>query len=184
MQDSVSININLIKEESRREAIPKGYKCTPTLVKFKKEGPVEVFTPDSVLYANLNYHEDLLDGLCEYYDRGVLIEKISYKNGKEDGWSCVFENGKEKEKISEKTTKNLDEEDRSIEEKYDDFKELEMDLKSNNIAIKIVIIVIVIKSRKLLHTHILLGIRMIMIMLYSLMQMDSILLKKQKNYIN
>ena len=48
------------------------------------------------------------------------------------------------EKISEKTTKNLDEEDLSIEEKYDDFKELEMDLKSNNIAIKIVIIVIVI----------------------------------------
>ena len=41
------------------------------------------------------YHEDLLDGLCEYYDRGVLIEKISYKNGKEDGWGCVFENGKE-----------------------------------------------------------------------------------------
>ena len=50
----------------------------------------------------------------------------------------------DKEKISEKTTKNLDEEDLSIEEKYDDFKELEMDLKSNNIAIKIVIIVIVI----------------------------------------
>ena len=95
MQDSVSININLIKEERKREAIPKGYKCTPTLVNGKKEGPVEVFTPDSVLYANLIYHEDLLDGLCEYYDRGVLIEKISYKNGKEDGWGCVFENGKE-----------------------------------------------------------------------------------------
>ena len=49
-----------------------------------------------------------------------------------------------KEKISEKTTKNLDEEDLSIEEKYDDFKELEMDLKSNNIAIKVVGIVFVI----------------------------------------
>ena len=52
-----------------------------------------------------------------------------------------------------------------IEEKYDDFKELEMDLKSNNIAIKIVIIVIVIKSRKLLHTHVILGIRMNLIMI-------------------
>ena len=43
MQDSVSININLIKEERKREAIPKGYKCTPTLVNGKKEGSVEVF---------------------------------------------------------------------------------------------------------------------------------------------
>lgn len=50
----------------------------------------------------------------------------------------------DKEIISEKSTENLDEEDLSIEEKYDDFKELEKDLKSNNIAIKIVGIVFLI----------------------------------------
>ena len=50
----------------------------------------------------------------------------------------------DKEKISEATKENLDEEDLSIEEKYDDFKELEKDLNSNNIAIKIVIIVFLI----------------------------------------
>ena len=50
----------------------------------------------------------------------------------------------DKEIISEKNTENLDEEDLSIEEKYDDFKELEKDLKSNNIAIKVVGIVFVI----------------------------------------
>lgn len=50
----------------------------------------------------------------------------------------------DKESISERATENLDEEDLSIEEKYDDFKELERDLKSNNLAIKIVVIVIVI----------------------------------------
>ena len=65
MQDFVSININLIKEESKREAFPKGYKCSSTIVNGKKEGSVEVFIVDSVLYANLIYHEDLLDGLCE-----------------------------------------------------------------------------------------------------------------------
>ena len=95
MQDSASININLIKEENKRESIPSGYKYISTVVNDKKEGSVEVFTADSLLYANLIYHEDLLDGLCEYYDRGVLVEKIHYKNGKEDGWGCVFENGKE-----------------------------------------------------------------------------------------
>ena len=50
----------------------------------------------------------------------------------------------DKEMISEKTEDNLDEEDLSIEEKYDDFKELEKDLKSNNMAIKVVIIIFVI----------------------------------------
>lgn len=50
----------------------------------------------------------------------------------------------DKEIISEKSTESLDEEDLSIEEKYDDFKELEKDLKSNNIAIKVVGIVFLI----------------------------------------
>lgn len=50
----------------------------------------------------------------------------------------------DKEEISTKTDENLDEEDLSIEDKYDDFKELEKDLKSNNIAIKVVGIVFVI----------------------------------------
>ena len=65
MQDSVSININLIKEESKRESIPSGSKYSSTVVNDKKEGSVEVFIADSVLYANLICHEDLLDGLCE-----------------------------------------------------------------------------------------------------------------------
>ena len=50
----------------------------------------------------------------------------------------------DKEKISSKTNENLDDEDLSIEEKYEDFKELERDLKSNNIAIKLVGIVFII----------------------------------------
>lgn len=50
----------------------------------------------------------------------------------------------DKEDICKKSKENLDEEDISIEDKYDDFKELEEDLKSNNLAIKIVVIVFVI----------------------------------------
>ena len=50
----------------------------------------------------------------------------------------------DKERISEQARDNLDDEDLSIEENYDDFKELERDLKSNNIAIKIVIVVFII----------------------------------------
>lgn len=50
----------------------------------------------------------------------------------------------DKEKISEATKENLDEEDLSIEEKYDDFKELEKDLNSNNIAIRVIIIIFLV----------------------------------------
>ena len=50
----------------------------------------------------------------------------------------------DKEKISNNTTDNLDEEDLSIEEKYEDFKELERDLKSNNIAIKVISIIFIL----------------------------------------
>lgn len=50
----------------------------------------------------------------------------------------------DKENISQKTKDNLDEEDLNIEDKYDDFKELEKDLNSNNIAIKVVGIVFLI----------------------------------------
>lgn len=50
----------------------------------------------------------------------------------------------DKEAISEKSNENLDEEDLNIESEYDDFKELERDLNSNNIAIKIVGIVFLI----------------------------------------
>lgn len=50
----------------------------------------------------------------------------------------------DKENISQKTKENLDEEDLNIEDKYDDFKELEKDLNSNNIAIKVVGVVFLI----------------------------------------
>ena len=50
----------------------------------------------------------------------------------------------DKEKISEASLENLDEEDLSIEEKYDDFMELENELKSNSIAIKLVVIIFLI----------------------------------------
>lgn len=50
----------------------------------------------------------------------------------------------DKENISQKTKDNLDEEDLNIEDKYDDFKELEKDLNSNNNAIKVVGIVFLI----------------------------------------
>ena len=72
MQDSASININLIKEESKRESIPVGYKYSSTVVNDKKEGSVEVFTADSLLYANL-----IVMKICSMVYVNSMIEEYS-----------------------------------------------------------------------------------------------------------
>ena len=50
----------------------------------------------------------------------------------------------DKEKISETSLENLDEEDLSIESKFEDFMELEKELKSNSLAIKLVVIIFLV----------------------------------------
>ena len=72
MQDSVSININLIKEENKRESIPSGYKYSSTVVNDKKEGSVEAFIADSVLYANL-----IVMKICSMVYVNSMIEEYS-----------------------------------------------------------------------------------------------------------
>ena len=82
-------------EKNKRILFPEG--CTSNLkfVNGRKEGKCEVFNSNSTLYAILMYHEDKLNGICEFYDNGNLKEKISYINDIEEGWGCDVENGKE-----------------------------------------------------------------------------------------
>lgn len=87
-------NIQLGRQFSETQ-LPEGCTYTPTVLNGKKEGQVTVFSKDSLLYAILNFHEDRLEGICEYYDKGLLKEKITYKNGVPDGWGCLYENSKE-----------------------------------------------------------------------------------------
>ena len=67
-------------EKNKRILFPEG--CTSNLkfVNGSKEGKCEVYNSNSTLYAILMYHNDKLNGICEFYDNGNLKEKVSYIN--------------------------------------------------------------------------------------------------------
>lgn len=56
-----------------------------------------VFDENGKLFAKLYYSEGKLNGLCEFYENGVLVEKRTYVDDVADGWGCTIENGKEKQ---------------------------------------------------------------------------------------
>ena len=74
---------------------PEGCIFNPILVNGKKNGVHDVLTKDGFLYARLPYKDDILEGVCEFYNNGFLKEKITYKNGKPNGWGCNYENNEE-----------------------------------------------------------------------------------------
>ena len=74
---------------------PEGCIFNPILVNGKKNGVHDVLTKDGLLYARLHYNDDILEGVCEFYNSGFLKEKITYKNGKPNGWGCNYENNEE-----------------------------------------------------------------------------------------
>ena len=91
-------NIQVKRVESEvvcDEVIPEGCKFTPNLVNGMKEGTMDVFTKEDILYAVLSYHNDKLDGLCEFFEEGLLKEKVTYQNGKPEGWGCEYQNSME-----------------------------------------------------------------------------------------
>lgn len=61
----------------------------------KKEGRVIVKDEDGHVFRVLQFKNDLLNGLCEFYSRGRLIEKRMFLNDKEEGWSCEITRGRE-----------------------------------------------------------------------------------------
>ena len=61
----------------------------------KKEGNVVVYDEERMIYAELQYHEDKLNGNCCFYEDGVEKEKICYENDIANGWSYIVVDGKE-----------------------------------------------------------------------------------------
>ena len=66
-------------------SLPPGYIWNPRISNYGKEGYVVVYNNDGMIYAELCYHHDMLEGVCYFYEEGFLKEKISYKNDMIDG---------------------------------------------------------------------------------------------------
>ena len=88
-------NIQLTIAPAHGFTLPHGYNWNPSIVNGKKEGKVEVFTEEGMLFAELFYHEGKLEGECSFFEEGSIKEKVMYKNDVLNGWSRFYKNGKE-----------------------------------------------------------------------------------------
>lgn len=91
----MTINIELSDILSKGFELPSGYSWDVNVQDGKKEGVVKVLNEEGVLYAELVYKNDQLNGECTFYEDGEIKEKIMYKDDIADGWSSMFEDGKE-----------------------------------------------------------------------------------------
>lgn len=88
-------NINVKQEKISGFSLPPGYSWNPTYVNGLKEGTVNVNDEFGSLYAKLSYHQDMLNGLCFFYEKGRVTQKITFVNDVAEGWGCDCALGKE-----------------------------------------------------------------------------------------
>ena len=91
----VKNNIQLSLQSPKGFVLPTGCHWDPSVGTGVKDGIVQVLTDDGMLFAQLSYKKDKLDGECLFYDEGRACERVNYQNDIKHGWSTSFENGKE-----------------------------------------------------------------------------------------
>lgn len=93
MSSDEGINIELADVISKGFSLPPG--CTWNVNgNEKKEGKVVVMNEEGLIYAELQYKNDELNGDCIFYEEGEIKEKIMYVNDVAEGWSYTYEDGK------------------------------------------------------------------------------------------
>ena len=86
----------LTKDQTEKGfVLPEGYTWDAKLIDGKKEGKVTVEDEYGCISCVLHFHDDKLNGLCEFYELGCLVERRTFVNGIEEGWGCEIENWKE-----------------------------------------------------------------------------------------
>ena len=71
--------------------LPDGYSWDANLIDGKKEGKITVKDEYGCVSCVLHCHNDKLNGICEFYNEGTLVEKRTYVNNVEEGWACEIE---------------------------------------------------------------------------------------------
>lgn len=94
--DKEGINIELADVLSKGFSLPPGYTWNAKSNE-KKEGKVVVMNDEGIIFAELQYKNDELNGECIFYEDGNIKEKIMYVNDVAEGWSYTYKDGKEAE---------------------------------------------------------------------------------------
>lgn len=91
------INIELVDVISKGFVLPPGFTQNATIDGGKKEGTITVMNEEGLIYAELQYKNNELNGECIFYEEGDIKEKITYVNDIADGWSYTYKDGKEEQ---------------------------------------------------------------------------------------
>lgn len=89
------LSINPIGLTKNGFVIPDGYSWDATLKDGKKEGVVKVHDNYGCLSHILHFRNDQLNGICEFYNYGSLVEKRTFVNNVAEGWGCKIKYRKE-----------------------------------------------------------------------------------------
>ena len=75
--------------------LPPNHSWDAQLINGKKKGIVTVKDEYGRISHKLEYVNDQLNGIAEFYNHGELVEKRTFVNNIEEGWSCEYKRGRE-----------------------------------------------------------------------------------------
>lgn len=88
-------NISIKGISNQGFILPDGYTWKVDFQYGKKEGKATVWNDKQLVSAVLYYSNDKLNGLCSFYENGLLFSTFTFVDDIKEGWSCKYENGKE-----------------------------------------------------------------------------------------
>ena len=87
------MNLSFQEDQLQKGFVLKeGYSWDAKLIDGKKNGRVIVKNEEEGWVSNvLQYENDKLNGICEFYDVGTLVEKRTFVNDIAEGWAWRIE---------------------------------------------------------------------------------------------
>ena len=90
--DNKTSNIVVNNEILHDFSFPENSTMEVKYINGKKEGTANVYSSKMTRIAILNYRNDVVDGLCIFFnERGMKIKEAIYEKGVHNGWGCEYE---------------------------------------------------------------------------------------------
>ena len=85
--ETINIIVGEVQQRGGILTFPEDAVFEPSMPEGQREGQVTVNSKDEIRLAVLNYENDMLNGLCKFFENLLLTKQITFVNGKMEGWS-------------------------------------------------------------------------------------------------
>ena len=85
--ETINIIVGEVQQRGGILTFPEDAVFKPSMPEGQREGKVTVYSKDEIRLAVLNYENNMLNGLCKFYENGKVKKQVNYVNGKMEGWS-------------------------------------------------------------------------------------------------